>query len=158
MKDIRRGNQRNGGQRRGNLKVINMVNAGGSRKRPYETGRPILKEEITFPPIPQNNLTDGPIILEYWKGQLKNFDASIRSRLRKFKSLLVGLSGETYYPLGLVDLKVTMGEPGRSKTVLLEFAIVKCCSPHNAIMGRTDMRSDVSLMGRTGMRSDVSLC
>ncbi|GJX08978.1 hypothetical protein Tco_0198837 [Tanacetum coccineum] len=71
MKDIRRGNQRNRGQGRGNLKVINMVNAGGSRKRPYETGRPRLKEEITFPPIPQNSLTDGPIILEYWKGQLK---------------------------------------------------------------------------------------
>ncbi|GJY87483.1 hypothetical protein Tco_0502111 [Tanacetum coccineum] len=155
-------NQSNGGQGRGNVKVINMVNVRGSRKRPYEMGRPGLTEEFSFPPIPQNSLTNGPIILEgaiegyhvrriyvdggsaskiIYEHCFKNFDASIRSRLRKSMSLLVGFLGETYYPLGLVDLRVTMGEPGRSKTMLLEFAIVKCRSPYNAIMGRTGMRS-----------------
>ncbi|GJS30856.1 hypothetical protein Tco_0491476 [Tanacetum coccineum] len=34
-----------------------------------------------------------------------------------------------------------MGEPGRSKTVLLYFAIVKCRSPYNVIMRITKMRS-----------------
>nr|GEW67818.1 hypothetical protein [Tanacetum cinerariifolium] len=48
--------------------------------------------------------------------------------------------GETYHPLGLIDLRVTMGEPGKSKIVLLEFAIIKCRSPYNVIIGRTEMR------------------
>ncbi|GJY55645.1 hypothetical protein Tco_0454760 [Tanacetum coccineum] len=34
-----------------------------------------------------------------------------------------------------------MGEPRKSKTVLLEFAVVKCRSPYNVSMGRTEMRS-----------------
>ncbi|GJZ11819.1 hypothetical protein Tco_0546578 [Tanacetum coccineum] len=71
----------------------------------------------------------------------KNFDADIKSRLRKSNAPLVGFLGEVYDTLGLVDLRVTMGEPGRSKTVLLKFVIVKCRSPYNLIMGRTGMRS-----------------
>ncbi|GKB54125.1 reverse transcriptase domain-containing protein, partial [Tanacetum coccineum] len=34
-----------------------------------------------------------------------------------------------------------MRDPKRSKTVLLEFAIIKCRSPYNVIIGRTRMRS-----------------
>ncbi|GJV33113.1 hypothetical protein Tco_1393513 [Tanacetum coccineum] len=71
----------------------------------------------------------------------KNFDASIWSRIRKCNTPLVGFSGEGYHPLGLIDLRVTIREPGRSKIVLLKFAIVKCRSPYNVVMGRTGMRS-----------------
>ncbi|GJX01880.1 hypothetical protein Tco_0185793 [Tanacetum coccineum] len=48
--------------------------------------------------------------------------------------------GEVFHPLGLVDLRVTMGRAGRNKHVLMEFAIVKCHSPYNVIMGRIGMR------------------
>ncbi|GKF46044.1 hypothetical protein Tco_0135846, partial [Tanacetum coccineum] len=34
-----------------------------------------------------------------------------------------------------------MGEAGRNKTVLMEFAIVKCHSPYNVLIGRTGIRS-----------------
>ncbi|GJS41698.1 hypothetical protein Tco_0566741 [Tanacetum coccineum] len=63
--------------------------------------------------------------------------------LRGWKSNapLIGLSGKIYHPLGLVDLRVTIEEQGRNKTVLLEFAIVKCRLPYNVIMRRTGMRS-----------------
>ncbi|GJZ61532.1 hypothetical protein Tco_0617669 [Tanacetum coccineum] len=71
----------------------------------------------------------------------KSLDVDIKSRLRKSNAPLIGFLGEIYHPLGLIDLKVTMGEPGRNKTVMLEFAIVKCRSPYNVIMGRTAMRS-----------------
>ncbi|GJR26639.1 hypothetical protein Tco_1102871 [Tanacetum coccineum] len=64
VKDIRKGNQRNRGQGRRNVKVINMVGLGGNRKRSYKTEKPRVTEEITFPPIPWNSLTDAPIILE----------------------------------------------------------------------------------------------
>ncbi|GJZ27802.1 hypothetical protein Tco_0572449 [Tanacetum coccineum] len=71
----------------------------------------------------------------------KSFGADVKSKLRKANAHLVGFSSETYHPLGLIDLRVTMGESGRSKIVLLEFAIVKCRSPYNVIIGRTGMRS-----------------
>ncbi|GJR88246.1 hypothetical protein Tco_0405367 [Tanacetum coccineum] len=77
--------------------------------------------ELTFPAIPQNQLTDEPIILE---GMIK-----------------VRFSRETYHPLRIIDLRVTMGKAGRNKTVLMEFAIIKCRSPYNVIIGRTGMRS-----------------
>ncbi|GJU92440.1 hypothetical protein Tco_1304863 [Tanacetum coccineum] len=71
----------------------------------------------------------------------KNFDVNVKSRLRKANASLVGFSGETYHPLGLIDLRVTMRDPRKSKTVLLEFSVVKFCSPYDMIMGRTRMRS-----------------
>ncbi|GKB36352.1 hypothetical protein Tco_0881294 [Tanacetum coccineum] len=37
---------------------------GGSCKRPFEGERSDLTDELTFPPIPRNQLTDEPIILE----------------------------------------------------------------------------------------------
>ncbi|GJZ45318.1 reverse transcriptase domain-containing protein [Tanacetum coccineum] len=54
---------------------------------------------------------------------------------------MIGFSGETYPPLGIIDLRVTMGKDRRSKTVLMEFAIIKCCSLYNIIIGKTGMRS-----------------
>ncbi|GJU55489.1 hypothetical protein Tco_1229203 [Tanacetum coccineum] len=139
-----------------------MVGLVENRKRPYEAEEPRLAEEIAFSVIPRNSLTDAPIILEgtikgfrvrriyvdggssseiMYEHCFKSFGANTKSRLRKPSAPLVGFSREIYHPLGLIYLKVTMGEPGRNKTVLLEFAIVKCRSPYNVILGRTKMRS-----------------
>ncbi|GKD92675.1 reverse transcriptase domain-containing protein [Tanacetum coccineum] len=71
----------------------------------------------------------------------RNLDFSIRSRLRRCRVPMVGVSGETYHPLGIIDLQVTIGRTGRNKMVLMEFAIMKCRSPYNVIIGRTGMRS-----------------
>nr|GEW34697.1 reverse transcriptase domain-containing protein [Tanacetum cinerariifolium] len=49
--------------------------------------------------------------------------------------------GRNISSLRVIYLRVTMGKEGRSKTVLMEFAIIKCCSPYNIIIGRTGMRS-----------------
>ncbi|GKE78496.1 hypothetical protein Tco_1544616, partial [Tanacetum coccineum] len=64
VKDIRRSNQRNVSQGRNGVKVINMINGGRKRKRLYKVERSGLTEELTFPAIPQNCLTDEPIKLE----------------------------------------------------------------------------------------------
>ncbi|GKE75569.1 hypothetical protein Tco_1537610 [Tanacetum coccineum] len=90
-----------------------MVGLRGSRKRPCEVEEPGLTEEIYFSTIPRNSLTDAPIILE----------------------------GEIYHPLGLIHLKVTMGDSERNKSVLLEFSIVKCHYPYYVTLERTGMRS-----------------
>nr|GEX02409.1 reverse transcriptase domain-containing protein [Tanacetum cinerariifolium] len=64
VKDIRQNNQRNRNQGRNSVKVINMIRVEGSRKRPFEKGRSDMMNKLTFPAIPQSQLTDEPIILE----------------------------------------------------------------------------------------------
>ncbi|GJR94458.1 hypothetical protein Tco_0266632 [Tanacetum coccineum] len=139
-----------------------MIAEGRNYKRPYEEDRSSLTKDLTFPIIPSNSLMNEPIVLEgmieghqirrihvdsgssseiTYKHCFRSFNINIRSRLRICKALLVGFSGETYHPLGLIDLWVTMGEIRRNKAVLMEFAIVKCRSPYNVQMGRTGMRS-----------------
>ncbi|GJS32746.1 reverse transcriptase domain-containing protein [Tanacetum coccineum] len=106
VKDIRRNNEKNGSQVKGGVKIINMVNAGANRKRPYERERSGLTEELTYATVPQNNLTDKLIVLEVmievhqvrrihidggssseimYEHCFKNFSANVRSRLRKCK-------------------------------------------------------------------------
>ncbi|GJR43831.1 hypothetical protein Tco_1311934 [Tanacetum coccineum] len=64
VKDICWSNQKSGNQRRNDVKVINMIAGGRNCKRPYEEKRSGLTKELTFQAIPQNSLTDEPIILE----------------------------------------------------------------------------------------------
>ncbi|GJU25829.1 hypothetical protein Tco_1164450 [Tanacetum coccineum] len=85
----------------------------------------------------------------------RNLSVNIRSRLRKCRAPLIGFSGETYHPLGIIDLRVTMGKAGRNKTVLMEFAIVKCRSSYNVIIGRTGMRSLIALERVQGSWKEV---
>ncbi|GJR05112.1 hypothetical protein Tco_0528096 [Tanacetum coccineum] len=143
-------------------KVINMIWEEGNRKRPFEEGRFSLMNELTFLAIPRSQLTDEPIISEgiiegnqvrrilvdggssseiMYEHCFRNLDVNIRSRLRRCKAPMIGFSGETYHLLGLISLQVTMGKEGRSKTVLMEFAIIKCYSSFNIIIGRIGMRS-----------------
>ncbi|GJY32392.1 reverse transcriptase domain-containing protein [Tanacetum coccineum] len=44
-------------------------------------------------------------------------------------------------PHGVIDLEVTMGEYGKTRTVIMKFAVVKSPSPYNALLDRTGMRS-----------------
>ncbi|GJY10821.1 hypothetical protein Tco_0756337 [Tanacetum coccineum] len=64
VKDICRNNQRNGSQGRNNVKVINMIREGENHKGPFREERSSITDELTFPAIPRNQLTDEPIILE----------------------------------------------------------------------------------------------
>ncbi|GKD05512.1 hypothetical protein Tco_1180486 [Tanacetum coccineum] len=151
IKDIRQGNQRNIGQGRGDVKVINMVELRGNQKRPYETTEPKIIEEIAFPAIPQGSLIDTPIILEAmiedfkvrriyidWGSSSKimyehcfrSFGAHTKSKLRKSNAPLVRVSGEIYHPLGLVDLRVTMEKQSSS----IGICYSKCRFPYNVIL------------------------
>ncbi|GKE09107.1 reverse transcriptase domain-containing protein [Tanacetum coccineum] len=139
-----------------------MIMMEGSRKRPFEEGRFDMMNKLTFPTIPRSQLTNEPIILEgiiegnqvrrilvdggssseiMYEHYFRNLDVNIRSKLRRCKAPMTGFSWETYHPLGVIDLRVTIGREGRTKTMIMEFAIVKCRSPYYIIIGRTRMRS-----------------
>nr|GEX87600.1 hypothetical protein [Tanacetum cinerariifolium] len=84
----------------------------------------------------------------------KSFDTNTKSRLRNSNTPLVRFSSEIYHPLGLIELRVTMGELGRNKTVLMEFAIVKCRSPYNVILRRTrECRRNAKFVERNAVAS-----
>ncbi|GJZ88570.1 hypothetical protein Tco_0660352 [Tanacetum coccineum] len=48
-----------------------------------------------------------------------------KAKLREPKTLLVGFFGEVSYPIGTINLSMTMGELGKLWTVTMEFAVVK---------------------------------
>ncbi|GJT60406.1 hypothetical protein Tco_1003939 [Tanacetum coccineum] len=113
-----------------------MIRHEGNLKRYFEERRSSVMNELTFPAIPRSQLKDEPIILE---GIIEG---------NQVQRILVDGGRETYHPLGVIDLRVTLGKEGRSKMVLMEFAIIKCRSPYNIIIGRTGMRS-LGLVGST---------
>ncbi|GJZ33494.1 hypothetical protein Tco_0578930 [Tanacetum coccineum] len=111
VKDIRRNNKRNGNPGRNGVKVINMIRQEGNRKRSFEERRSGMMNELTFPAIPQSQLTDKPIILEgiiegnqvrrilvdggssseiIYEHCFKNLGVNIRSRLRRCRIPMIG--------------------------------------------------------------------
>nr|GFB29720.1 hypothetical protein [Tanacetum cinerariifolium] len=64
----------------------------------------------------------------------RNLDYRTRSRLKESRIPLVGFSREVNYPLGVIDLKVTIGEYGINQTVIMKFTVFKSRSPYNALL------------------------
>ncbi|GJV72563.1 hypothetical protein Tco_1492558 [Tanacetum coccineum] len=117
-----------------------MIRGGVNRKRPFEGESFGLIDELTFPAIPQNRLTDESIILE---GRIEDH------QVRRF-FVNGGSSSEIMYGHFFRNLSVNIRSMlrrcrasliGRNKIVLMEFAIVKCHSPYKVIIGRIRMRS-----------------
>ncbi|GJZ07610.1 hypothetical protein Tco_0541403, partial [Tanacetum coccineum] len=103
---------------------------------------PIILEGIVKGNRARRILVDGGSSSEImYEHCFRNLDINVRSRLRRCKAPMIGFVGETYHHLGLISLRVTMVKEGRSKTVLMEFAIIEFYSPYNIIIGRTGMRS-----------------
>nr|GEX28771.1 reverse transcriptase domain-containing protein [Tanacetum cinerariifolium] len=110
VKDIHQNNQQSRNQRRNGIKIINMIMEGGNRKRPFEEGRSGLTDELTFPAIPCNQMTNEPIILEgiikgnqvrrilvdgrssleiMYEHYFRDLNVNIRLRLRRCKASMV---------------------------------------------------------------------
>nr|GEY16140.1 reverse transcriptase domain-containing protein [Tanacetum cinerariifolium] len=142
--------------------TVGMVRGKGYMKRPYEKIEQWMDNEISFPSVPRRRLVDSPIILEacikgfqvrriYVDGDsssevmyehcFRNLGPDTRAKLMESIVPLVGFSGKVNYPLGIIDLSVTMGELDRVRAVTMEFVVVKCHSPCNVILGRKGMKS-----------------
>ncbi|GJS62235.1 reverse transcriptase domain-containing protein [Tanacetum coccineum] len=103
----------------------------GYQKRPYERVEHWMDNVITFPSVPRYQLMNCPVVVEV---MIEGF------RVRRIH-VDGGSSSEAIYPMRVIDLEVTMGECGKTRTVIMEFAVVKSLSPYNALLGRTGMRS-----------------
>nr|GEV11415.1 reverse transcriptase domain-containing protein [Tanacetum cinerariifolium] len=109
VKDIRQSGQKNKGSAKGKEKVINMVSPQGYRKRHYKRVDHWMDNAITF--SVRRIYIDGGISLEImYEHCFRNLSYQTRSRLRESRNPLVGFSGEVNYPLGVIDLKVTIEE------------------------------------------------
>nr|GEZ63847.1 reverse transcriptase domain-containing protein [Tanacetum cinerariifolium] len=142
--------------------IIGMIRGNTSNKRPREQSVQWLDNEISFPSTLGCQLVDSRIILKaliegfqvrriyvdegsssevMYKHCLRNLGAETRAKLKESSTLLVGCFGEVSYPIGTVNLNVTMGESERLRTIPMEFVVVKSHSPYNVILGRTVLRS-----------------
>nr|GEU72507.1 reverse transcriptase domain-containing protein [Tanacetum cinerariifolium] len=74
---------------------------------------------------------------DMYKHCFRNLSYQTRSRLKESRIELVGFSGEVSYPLRVIDLQVTIGECGKTRTVIMKFAMVKSRSPYTALQATT---------------------
>ncbi|GJS41868.1 reverse transcriptase domain-containing protein [Tanacetum coccineum] len=120
-----------------------------------------MNAPITFPPIPSDEVSDDPLIIEakvagylvrrvfvdqgaaiqvMFEHCFDNLPASVRANLVATQTELVGFSGEQLLPLGKIELEVAFGTEGLSRRMMMKFTVVKAASPYNIILERTGMR------------------
>nr|GEU65675.1 reverse transcriptase domain-containing protein [Tanacetum cinerariifolium] len=117
--------------------------------------------KIFFPPLGKNEGIEGPMIIEAKIGghcihriDVDGGSASeimyehCFSRLRlEIKNLrvpatipLIGFSGEIIWPIGKIQLPVTIGDEEHSASSWMNFVVVRSPSPYNGIIGRHGVR------------------
>ncbi|GKD28579.1 hypothetical protein Tco_1239357 [Tanacetum coccineum] len=140
-KDVKEPEQKNRVQRGA---IIGMVRGDTSRKRPREQSEQRASNDISFPSMLGCQLVDSPIILEaliecfrvrrisvdegsssevMYEHCFRNLRAETKAKLKESRTPLVGFSGEASYPIGTINLNVTIGEPGKLRTILMKFAV-----------------------------------
>nr|GEU82994.1 hypothetical protein [Tanacetum cinerariifolium] len=127
VKDIRQGGQKSKGLAKGKEKVINMVISQGYQKRPYKRVEHWMDNVIAFPSVPRYKLMDFPVVVD--------------SLIECFRVRRIHVDGgEVSYPLGVNNLEVAVEGCEKTRTVIMEFAVVKSPSSYNALLGRAGMR------------------
>ncbi|GJY42977.1 reverse transcriptase domain-containing protein [Tanacetum coccineum] len=116
---------------------------------------------ISFPPLGDEDGTEGPMIIEaeigghfvhrmYVDGGASSeilyehcfvrLRPEIRSQMVPPTTYLTGFSGETIWPLGQISLLVKIGDEGHSTSAWMNFMVVRSPSQHNGIIGRPGIR------------------
>ncbi|GKA33107.1 hypothetical protein Tco_0719474, partial [Tanacetum coccineum] len=117
--------------------------------------------EIFFPPLGEDERTEGPIIIEakigghcihrlYVDGGsaseilYENFFSrlcpEIKNQLVPDTTPLIRFSGEIIWPIGQIQLLVTIGDEEHSASTLMNFVVLRSSSPYNGIIGRLGVR------------------
>ncbi|GJT36916.1 reverse transcriptase domain-containing protein [Tanacetum coccineum] len=64
----------------------------------------------------------------------------VRSQMIPATTSLIGLSGETIWPIGQISLLVKIGDEEHSTSAWMNFMVIRSPSQHNGIIGRTGIR------------------
>ncbi|GKE16874.1 reverse transcriptase domain-containing protein, partial [Tanacetum coccineum] len=113
--------------------------------------------EITFPPLANNDGTEGLLVIEaeigghmihrmyidggsstevLYEHCFNQLRPEIKNQMVPTTTSLTGFSGETIWPLGQLRLLVTIGDTYHSTKAWINFMIVRLLSPYNGIIGR----------------------
>ncbi|GJR88544.1 reverse transcriptase domain-containing protein [Tanacetum coccineum] len=116
---------------------------------------------ISFPPLSEEDGTEGPMIIEVEMGGhfvhrvyidggassevlyehcFVKLRKEIRDQMVPATTHLVGFSGETIWPLGQIALLVKIGNEAHSTSAWMNFMVIRSSSQHNAIIGRPGIR------------------
>nr|GEV76480.1 hypothetical protein [Tanacetum cinerariifolium] len=107
VKDIKKGGQKSKGSAKGKEKVINMVRSQGYRKRPYERVEHWMDNANAIT-VKRIHVDGGSSLKVMYEHCFRNLSYQTRSRLRESRIPLVRFSGEVSYPMGVIDLEVTI--------------------------------------------------
>ncbi|GJS22783.1 hypothetical protein Tco_0451415 [Tanacetum coccineum] len=130
-----------------------------ARKRITKTFSP--KSVISFPPLGEEDETEGPMIIEAEMGGhcvhrmyvdggsfseilyehcFNRFRPEVRNQIVPATTPLVGFNGEIIWPLRQISLLVKIGDEEHSTSGRMNFMVVRSPSPYNGIIGRPGAR------------------
>ncbi|GJV20919.1 reverse transcriptase domain-containing protein [Tanacetum coccineum] len=118
--------------------------------------------EISFPPLGEEDGTEGPMIIEaeigghfihrmYVDGGsaskilYEHFFSRLRPEVKKqmlrATTPLIGFNGEIIWPMGQISLPVKIRDAEHSTSTWMNFVVVRSPSPYNGIIGRPGVRN-----------------
>ncbi|GJX03823.1 hypothetical protein Tco_0189739 [Tanacetum coccineum] len=116
---------------------------------------------ISFPPLGEEDGTEGPMIIEaeigghfvhriYVDGGVSlevlyehcfiRLRPEIINQMIPATTSLIGFSGETIWPLGQISLLVKIGDEEHYTSAWMNFMVIRSPSQHNGIIDRTGIR------------------
>ncbi|GJS37029.1 hypothetical protein Tco_0535411 [Tanacetum coccineum] len=117
--------------------------------------------EISFPPLGEDEGTEGPMIIEaeigghcvhrmyvdggsaseiLYEHCFSRLRPEIKRQLIPATTPLIGFSGEIIWPIGQIQLLVAIGDEEHSASALMNFVVVRSPSPYNGIIERPGVR------------------
>ncbi|GJR86069.1 reverse transcriptase domain-containing protein [Tanacetum coccineum] len=130
-----------------------------ARQRITQSFSPNL--EILFPPLEEDEGTEGLMIIEaeigahyvhrmyvdggstsgiFYEHYFSRLRPEIKKQLIPATIPLIGFSGEIIWPIGQIQLLVTIGDEEHSTSTWINFMVVRSSSPYNGIIGRPGVR------------------
>ncbi|GJV94323.1 hypothetical protein Tco_1545900 [Tanacetum coccineum] len=118
--------------------------------------------EILFPPLDEDEGTEGPMIIEaeigghcihrmyvdggsaseiLYEHCFNRLRPEIKNQLVPATTPLIGFSGEIIWSIGQIQLLVRIGDEEHSASACMNFMVVRSSSPYNEIIGRPGVRN-----------------
>ncbi|GKD52977.1 reverse transcriptase domain-containing protein [Tanacetum coccineum] len=117
--------------------------------------------KIFFPPLGEDERTEGPMSIEaeigghcvhrmyvdggsaseiLYEHYFSRLRPKVKNQLAPATTPLIGFNGEIIWPIGQIQLLVTIGDEEHSASPVMNFVVVRSPSPYNGIIGRPGVR------------------